>query len=111
MKKQERMRITVTRDEITVIRKMAGTARASCVSCGGHQVEMATLEQAVTLTGIPSRTIYGWVEGGDVHFIETTDGHLLVCLESLRAVQADAAGPHQESVLPGESLPPTEAGE
>jgi hypothetical protein len=84
MKREIKMRITVSKDEITLIKKMPGKAMATCPPCG-RQVEMATPEQAVTLTGIHSRTIYGWVEGGLVHFIETADGHLLICLNSLRA--------------------------
>ena len=83
MKKWERRGITVSKVEVTVIRKMQGKALATCPPCG-RQVEMATPEQAVTLTGIHSRTIYGWVESGRLHFIETSGGHLFVCLGSLR---------------------------
>jgi len=108
MKKWERTRITVSRDEITVIRKMAGKALATCAPCG-HQVEMATPEQVVTLTGIHSRVIYSWVERGQVHFIETTSGHLLICLDSLRAAQSNTiretrelASPDQPILLPAE---------
>ena len=79
-------RITINIHELTLIKKLHGTAEADCPQCGGR-VEMATPEQGVTLTGIPSRHIYGWVEGGKVHFIETTEGHLLICLGSLRAAR------------------------
>ena len=99
MNNGERRRITVSRDEITIITKMQGKALATCLPCR-RQVEMATPEQAVTLTGIHSRVIYGWVEGGRVHFIETTDGHLLICLDSLRAAYEDSLRETQERVSP-----------
>ena len=84
MKREERIRITVSKEEITVIRKMQGNAQANCAACG-QVVEMATPEQAATITGSSSRAIYSWVESGRLHFIETAGGHLLVCLDSLRA--------------------------
>lgn len=99
MNKWERTRITVSKDEITVIRKMAGKALATCPACG-QQVEMATPEQAVTLTGIHSRVIYGWVERERVHFIETSDGHLLICIDSLRAAYEDSLRETQERISP-----------
>ena len=86
MKKEQRMRITVSKDEVTIIRKLQGIASANCHRCQAR-VEMATPEQIVTLTGIHSRTIYSWVESGQVHFLETAEGHLLICLASLHTKQ------------------------
>jgi len=56
---------------------------AECLQCKAR-VEMVTPEQAVTLTNIRSRAIYAMVEDGQVHFIETNQGFLLICLFSLR---------------------------
>ena len=89
MKKLKRTRITVSTSELTIIRKLRGTTQADCPQCSAR-VEMATVEQVVTLTGIHSRAIYRSVEGGRLHFIETAEGHLLICLDSLRGM-ADAA--------------------
>lgn len=98
MEKLKRTRITVNTSELTLIRKLHGTAQADCPQCQAR-VEMATPEQAVTLTGIPSRVIYGWAEGGRVHFLETAEGHLLICLYSLRKIQ--------ERESPGKPLLPS----
>jgi hypothetical protein len=92
-------RITINTSELTLIKKLHGLAEADCLRCGAR-VDMATPEQAVTLTGIHSRTIYGWVESGQVHFLETTEGHLLICLVSLLSKQQK-----EHSMKP--SLPPS----
>ena len=89
MNKFTRTQITINTSELTLIKKLQGTAQADCQPCGAR-VEMVTPEQAVTLTGIASRAIYGWVESGQVHFLETAEGHLLICLDSLRATQQDS---------------------
>jgi hypothetical protein len=83
-------RITINTSELTLIKKLYGIAEADCPPCGAR-VEMATPEQAVTLTGIPSRVIYGWVEGGRVHCIETAKAQLLICLDSLRTAQRESS--------------------
>ena len=108
MEKLKRTRITVSTSELSLIRKLRGTAEADCPQCGAR-VEMATPEQAVTLTGIHSRAIYGLVERGQVHFIETAEGHLLICIGSLVATQHDLPPETQEiksSCAP--LLPPAE---
>jgi hypothetical protein len=106
MDKLKQIRITVNRSEWTLIRKLQSPAQADCPQCGAR-VEMATPEQAVTLTGIHSRVIYGLVERERVHFIETTDGHLLICLDSLHAAFENSLKATQELVSLGnpQSLP------
>ena len=41
--------------------------------------------QAAKLARVSQRTIYRWVEGGKVHFLELPGGELLICLNSLGA--------------------------
>lgn len=99
MDKPRQLRITVSKSEVTLIKKLHGTAEADCPQCRAR-VAMATPEQAVTLTGIHSRVIYGWVEREWVHFIETAEGHLLVCLDSLRTAYECSLQETQEIVSP-----------
>lgn len=68
------------------------TRRLAPVWCGGcgAQVEMAPPDVAAAVAGVSARAVYGWVEAGRVHFCETAEGALLVCLNSLPAA-ADAA--------------------
>ncbi len=101
--KLRRTRITINTRELTLITKLQCTTAADCPQCEAR-VEMATPEQAVTLTGIPSRQIYGWVESGQLHFLETAEGHLLICLDSLRAHNPTRIGRAPSySLLSGES--------
>jgi hypothetical protein len=96
---EKHTRITIHTSELTLVKKLQGIAEADCPPCGAR-VEMATPEQAVTLTGIASRVIYGWVESGQLHFLETAEGHLLICLPLLVSKQ------HKEHNL-RPALPPS----
>jgi hypothetical protein len=53
-----------------------------CEACGAT-VEMVTAEQAAALAEVSTRAIYRQVESGQIHFTETADGQLFVCLNSL----------------------------
>jgi len=46
-------------------------------------VQMLTPDQAATLGNVSSRTIYRRVEAGEMHYMETAEGHLLVCANSI----------------------------
>jgi len=51
-------------------------------------VEMITPNEAAKLAGISSRSVYRLVEAESIHFTETRDGSLLICLNSLyRSIQ------------------------
>jgi excisionase family DNA binding protein len=44
---------------------------------------MITVDDAATLAGVSSRTIYRWAESEKLHFTETREGRLLICCESV----------------------------
>ena len=44
---------------------------------------MLTAEGAAGAAGVSTRTIYRWVESGKIHFTETAEGRVLICLDSL----------------------------
>ncbi len=77
--------LTVERHEVRVIRRGRGALRIQCRECGG-EAPLVTVEEATVLIGISSRAIYRLVEGGRLHFTETADGGVLVCLASLSAI-------------------------
>jgi hypothetical protein len=83
IKRLEQTRITISKSEVFVIRKSQGITLADCPQCE-RQTEMLTAEQVVTLTGISLLHIFKLVEERQLHFRETSQGHLLICLESLR---------------------------
>lgn len=44
---------------------------------------MVTVDEAASLKRVSARAIYRWIEDGELHFIETADGRLLICLNSI----------------------------
>src|SRR5713101_1264457 len=63
-----------------------GLARAWCATCA-KPVPMVTPQQAAVIARVSVRVVNRWVEADDIHFMETPDGLLLVCLNSLRNEQ------------------------
>lgn len=81
-KKVKRYLITTETHEIFVVRRERAGIRGFCRECG-KTVEMHDLDAAVGLTGKTARQIFYAIENGAIHSLETTQGHLLVCRESL----------------------------
>ncbi len=53
-----------------------------------RQVESITPQQAARIGHVSERAMYAWIEAGKVHFTETAEGLLLVCLDSLTRLKA-----------------------
>lgn len=91
--KAKKLLITTEKHEIFIVR-MNGhrTIRGFCSDCE-TEVEMLTFDSAINFSGIGGRELIGKVWIGEIHVIETTNGHLLVCKNSLRffAKQAEIA--------------------
>ncbi|MCI0486468.1 MAG: hypothetical protein L0229_07690 [Blastocatellia bacterium] len=84
MSRRRRTEITVETTEILVVRKSGRARLLWCAECC-RQVEMITPEQAMIVAGTSSRTIYRSVEAGQIHYSETPEGFLFICLNSLTA--------------------------
>ena len=80
MKKERQIKITLTTERTISIRS-SRWAVALCEGCG-KDARMMTPGQAALLTGISSREVYQRVETGEVHFAETSEGLLMICLDS-----------------------------
>lgn len=74
--------ITIETEQVVVIRQQADVAERWCGGCSTF-VRMVTPEQAALMTHISARTIYRQAENGELHFTETPEGLLLICLDSL----------------------------
>jgi excisionase family DNA binding protein len=82
---KKRTEITIETDRTVVISRRSVQLRAWCEACE-RKVLMITVDEAASLARVTSRTVYRWVEGGKLHFVETPEGRLQVCSEStLRA--------------------------
>jgi hypothetical protein len=77
-----RLEITVETDEVLVVRRRTNGPRIRCAQCE-HRAGLVTVDQAAAAAGVSSRAIFRSVETGVLHFSETPDGRLLVCLNSL----------------------------
>ena len=79
------MEIVVETRQTAIIRQPGRRVpTAWCDACAA-EVRMVTPEEATGVAGVSARTVYGWAESGRVHFAETPEGLLLVCLDSLTA--------------------------
>ena len=81
MKKEQHLEITL-KSERSISIKSSRALTALCEACG-REVQMFTPGQAALICGLSSREVYHRVEAGEVHFTETVEGLLLVCLDSL----------------------------
>ena len=81
--KRKRTEITIEVDEVIYAAGHSNRlTRAWCSVCG-TEVIMVTPQQASAIAGVSVRAINRWVEGNTIHFIETADGLLLLCVNSL----------------------------
>jgi hypothetical protein len=74
--------ITVERSEIFIVRKPTRLVRGWCAQCVA-EVKMVTAEEAAAIAHVSTRTIYALAEAGRIHFTETAQELLLICLKSL----------------------------
>lgn len=83
--KRRRTVTTVETHEVWIIR--ATTPEGWAVPCAmcPDKAGMLTPREAAERAGVSQRTVYRWVEDGRIHFAETADGSLLVCLAPLVA--------------------------
>jgi hypothetical protein len=82
MGNKKTVRITIQQRERITISGSHPLTSAWCIECGA-EVPMATGEQSALLAGLTSREIYRRVEEASLHFTETPDGQLFICLNSL----------------------------
>jgi hypothetical protein len=83
--KRRRTEKTVEIHEVYVISQTSGPLPALCAECSAGDAIMVAAEQAAVIASVPARAIYRWVESGMVHYRESPDGSLVVCVKSLPA--------------------------
>ena len=82
MSTRRRIAIVVERDRVVRLGPPAAPVRAWCPGCAAD-APMAAPETAALLAGVGPRAIYRGVEEATLHFAETSDGAVRVCLRSL----------------------------
>jgi hypothetical protein len=86
MRRTKTTEIIVETDEVFIIRQSNAAASGRCCECGG-QVELISPEIAAAIFGAGVRSVYRLIEASLLHFSETQDGRLLVCLNSLSELE------------------------
>ena len=82
--KKKRTEIIIEIDEITLVNPgSSASTRVWCPGCSSI-VMLVPPEHAAGIAGVSVRTINRWVEAETVHFVETENGLLLLCVNSLR---------------------------
>ena len=74
--------ITVETDRVFVVRRRKIQDPRWCEECGGRS-PMITPDEAAALAAVGTRTVYRWIERGGLHFNESRETALLICVESL----------------------------
>ena len=75
-------RVTVETHQVLVVRSGRHFGEDWCVECC-QRVKLVTADEAAVLTEVSLRTICKRVEANTLHFTETADGRLFICLNSL----------------------------
>jgi len=78
----KKAKLIIATERVFVIRKRGAPHRARCEACG-KEVDFVAADEAAVLARVSSRAIYRSVEDGNLHFIETAEGSLGICLNSL----------------------------
>ena len=79
---KRKIQLTVETHQLLVISRTKGSIQGWCSECA-NDVPLIRPEEAAVLAGVSPRTIYRRVEAGLVHFAESPEGWLLICLGSL----------------------------
>jgi|SRR5215472_721257 len=91
LRAQRKIEMVMEQDEIVLVRRRRGAVRSWCNRCRA-EVSMLRVEDASTLAGAKTRTIYRWIEAGKLHFAESDKGLVLICARSLTTFTAQNAG-------------------
>jgi hypothetical protein len=82
VKTKKRLEIEVETIRLTIRRTDSVCRLLPCALCAA-EVEMLTAETAALLCGLTLRSLVGHLDIGALHFTETADGLLYICLNSL----------------------------
>lgn len=80
MAPHKRTEITIETERVVTIRRRR-SMRARCPTCG-REVDMVSLAEAETLTGMNGKVLREYAAERGWHLIQGQDGSDLICLES-----------------------------
>lgn len=87
---KRRVEITFERERLVVVGSRSVSVTDWCEGCGSR-ARMVMPDEAAKLAGLTARAVYRLVEARRLHFLESSEAGLLVCLESLKQTVKDQA--------------------
>lgn len=78
----KRTRITIETERVLVVSSRRRIIESWCDGCG-HEVKLIRAEEAAYISGVGLRDICRQVESDSLHYVETADRVLMICLDSL----------------------------
>ena len=96
MKRIRKTEITWEMQQVSTLRWQRASPQRWCPQCAALS-QMLTPEVSAQLCGVSPRVVYRRVEAGTIHFTETEDGALFVCLASLQAILAGQTTHHRRA--------------
>jgi hypothetical protein len=91
VKKTRRTEKTVEIHEFYAIRTASGSLPSLCAECPSGDAIMLAADHAALLSHVPTRMIYRLVESGSIHYRESPNGSLIVCVRSLVAARSQSS--------------------
>jgi hypothetical protein len=82
MDEKHKKKATVEIHQFYVLRQQKDAPRVVCTQCPLPIASLVAPDEAAIVTGVSTRAIYRWVEDGIIHFQETANNSVLVCLNS-----------------------------
>jgi hypothetical protein len=80
---KRRTEITIKTERLVILRRSRNINEADwCARCAGP-TRLLNVDEAAAVARSTSRAIYRRVEAAQLHFTETAEGRLLICLNSL----------------------------
>jgi len=79
---KKRTETIIETHQVQIVRRRKRGTEVWCEACAAA-VSMLAPESAAELAGVSQRTIYRRVEAGELHFVETPEGALLICSNSI----------------------------
>lgn len=85
MKSAKKITAAARRHEFFVVRRRL-RFQLFCQQCAADK-EFVSLDDAVLFSGLSTRKILRLVEADNLHFLESSGGHLFVCRQSLNSFE------------------------
>lgn len=92
--KKRRVEVTIETHQVWIVREPKPLAQVWCAGCA-RTVRMVTADEAARILRQSTLNVYRMVEGGRLHYRETHEGLLLICLDSLLAGAATTEAAHR----------------